>query len=191
MKIYTKRGDDGLTDLFGGDRVKKNHPRVKAYAAVDKANSYFGFMLCVPQIDDTLRGEITYIMKLLFSAGAELSTAPKVSAIEILNRHLEHRIEKKDIAFLEQKIDRMEESLPPLKSFILPSGTEAATRTHLVRVAVREIEGLLLEIPDYEHGVRKEMLKFFNRLSDYLFVLARFLNHQANILEIPWSGRES
>lgn len=189
MKIYTKRGDDGLTDLFGGERVKKNHPRVNAYAAVDKTNSYLGFMLCVPHIDDNVRQEIIYLMKLLFSAGAELSTAPKDSAIEILNRHLDHRIEEKDITLLEENIDRMEAMLPPLKSFILPSGSEAAARTHLARVAAREVEGLLLLIPDYEKSVRKEMLKFFNRLSDYLFVLARFLNHQAHAQEIPWSGQ--
>lgn len=189
MKIYTKRGDDGFTDLFGGERVKKNHPRVNAYAAVDKANSFLGFMLNAPGIGPKVREEIIYLMQLLFSAGAELSTAPKKSAMEILNRSLEHRIQEEDIMLLETSIDRMESTLPPLKSFVLPKGAEAAVRAHLARVAVREVEGLLLEVPDYESTVRKEILKFFNRLSDYLFVLARVFNHQADADEVLWSGR--
>lgn len=188
MKIYTKRGDFGETDLFGGGRVSKSAIRVKAFGEIDCANSALGMAYSAPHLSDSLKALIEKIMKLLFSAGAEIATAPKESAQHLLERDLKNRISQHHIAWLEDCIDRAEERLSPLKSFILPCGTDGAARLHFARTLVRKAEIALIELNESHSEVRSEILIFFNRLSDVLFVLARVANHEAQCQDILWNG---
>lgn len=188
MKIYTKRGDSGLTDLFGGDRVKKNHPRVKAYGSVDAANSAVGLAYSSPDINADLKVELKKIMAWLFCAGAEIATAPKDSAHALLDRQLKNQLGPNHIAELELSIDTMEANLSPLKNFILPCGSDTSARLHLARNLVREAELRLLDLSE-EEPLRADILIFFNRLSDYLFVAARRANHEAGEEDIGWNGQ--
>jgi cob(I)alamin adenosyltransferase len=188
MKIYTKRGDTGETDLFGGARVLKCHVRVKVYGAVDAANVSIGSALNGAGLPQKLREELVKIMGYLFCAGAELATAPKDSAQQILKKHLKNHLQEAHVTWLEESIDEMENSLKPLTNFILPSGVEAAVRLHQARVLVRHAEVLIVELVATSEPVRPEIVRFFNRLSDYLFVASRFCNQVAGVEEIGWSG---
>lgn len=188
MKIYTKRGDHGETDLFGGERVLKTHIRVKAYGEIDAANSSIGVAYSAPKISDEVKVILCKIMKLMFCAGAEVATAPKESAQHILERELKNRINTQHIAWLESAIDSLEGRLNPLRSFVLPCGSDAAARLHLARNEVRKAEVALLELKNTKAHVRDEILIFFNRLSDLLFVLARFANQEAGEPDILWNG---
>lgn len=189
MKIYTKRGDTGMTDLFGGGRVKKCHLRVKTYGEIDAANSVIGLAHSAPYLSDGCKEQLVRIMKLLFCAGAEIATAPKESAQAILERELKNRISEHHIVALEQGIDEMESHLTPLKSFILPAGSDACARLHYARTAVRRAEVALLELVESGEAVRPDIIKFFNRLSDFLFVMARLANAEACVNEIAWNGQ--
>lgn len=191
MKIYTKRGDKGDTDLFGGQRVKKNHARVKAYGDIDGANSAIAMAYSAPDMPPEIKAELLLIMAQLLCAGAEVATAPKKSAHEILERRLKNRISKPHIDAIEQAIDRVEERLSPLTTFILPAGSDASTRLQFARTMVRRVEVSLLDLMDDKEEVPDEILSYFNRLSDYLFVLARLANQGARVAEIPWSGQLS
>lgn len=190
MKIYTKRGDTGMTDLFGGERVKKNNNRVKAYGEIDFANTVIGLAHAVA-CDSFIKAQLVRIMKLLFAAGAEIATAPKEKAHELLDRHLKNRINESHIEALEQCIDEMEAKLSPLKSFILPTGTVVAGQLHCARNVVRKAEIAVIELADAGECIRPEMIKFFNRLSDYLFVMARLANALSQVDEIEWNGKLS
>ena len=188
MKIYTKRGDTGMTDLFGGERVKKSNSRVKAYGEIDFANTVIGLAHSVAS-DPFIKEQLVRLMKLLFAAGAEIATAPKEKAQELLDRHLKNRINETHIEALEQGIDEMETKLSPLKSFILPTGTVSAAHLHFARNVVRKAEIALIELVDAGEVIRPEMIKFINRLSDYLFVMARLANALSRVDEIEWSGK--
>jgi cob(I)alamin adenosyltransferase len=188
MKIYTKRGDEGETDLFGGERVKKTHIRVRAYGEIDCANTGIGLVYSDKNLSDAIKKDLLRIMKLLFCAGSEIATAPKKHAHDLLDRQLKNYIENHHILWLEQSIDKYELDLPPLKSFILPCGCEASARLHLARNLVRKAEIALIDLREFKEVVRPEILKFFNRLSDFLFVLARVANQEAQVSDIPWSG---
>src|SRR5258708_1742634 len=137
MKIYTKGGDQGFTDLFGGGRVLKSNSRVKAYGEIDAANSAIGMAASAPQLSSRLHEELLYTMKLLFCAGAEIATAPKDSAHKLLERELENRLQESHVLRLERVIDELEATLQPLKSFVLPCGCDVASRLHNARTAVR------------------------------------------------------
>lgn len=191
MKIYTKRGDKGETDLFGGQRVKKNHVRVKAYADIDAANCAIGLAECAPDAAAEIKVELLVIMKQLFCAGSEIATASKKSAQEILEKRLSNRISHQHVHSMEEKIDNVEKRLKPLTTFILPGGSECSARLHLARVMVRRVEASLLDLMDCGEAVSEEILCYFNRLSDYLFVLARLNNQELGVVDIPWSGELS
>lgn len=188
MKIYTKGGDQGYTDLFGGQRVLKNNIRVKAYGEIDVANSALGMAASLPDLSPWLKSQLIEVMKLLFCAGAEVATASKSSAQKLLDRELANHIALGHIEALERTIDEVEEKLTPLKCFVLPSGCEAAARLHFARTVVRRAESALIDLREHE-SVRPIIVQFFNRLSDYLFVLARLANQEAGCAEILWSGR--
>jgi cob(I)alamin adenosyltransferase len=188
VKIYTKRGDEGETDLFGGGRVPKNHVRVRAYGEIDCANTAIGLAYSTPGVSDGIKHDLVYVMQLLFCAGAEIATAPKQSAHLLLEKHLKNAIEESHILWLERAIDEREALLTPLKSFILPCGTDAASRLHWARNSVRQAEIMLMDLKDTGEEVRPQILKFFNRLSDFLFVLARVANAEAKVPDITWSG---
>lgn len=187
MKIYTKRGDLGETDLFGGERVLKCHYRVKAYGSIDMANSSLGLALA-EDLDETLRVNLIEIMKILFCAGSEVATSEKQHAQEILSRKLHNKVNESHVVMLEKLIDAFEEKLEPLRSFILPFGCKASASLHFARTMVRQAEANLVEIKEKNGQISEEILRFFNRLSDLLFVWARYENHRQKIQELTWSG---
>lgn len=184
MKIYTKTGDAGETGLFGGQRVSKASLRVDAYGHVDELNSAIGWIrVQVSNADvDSL---LNRIQNELFEVGAELgSTAERKqkSAIPL--------IEQSDVQALERAIDRYEQGPPPLTSFVLPGGSEIAARFHLARCICRRAERSLVALGGQE-TLRGELFRYVNRLSDLLFVLARFGNYEAGVEDIPWKSGES
>ncbi len=187
MKIYTKKGDQGETDLFGGARVSKAHFQVKAFGKIDTANAAIGCAYSSTGLSENLKSHLLTIMKLLFSAGAEVACAPKEKAQSLLERDLKNRINEKHISWLEHCIDEAEDKLSPLRSFILPCGSDASARLHFARTVVREAEIMLIELKT-QSALREEIIKFFNRLSDLLFVLARLANHEAQCPDILWNG---
>ena len=167
MKIYTRRGDQGQTSLFSGERVDKDSPRVTTYGALDELNSVLGIALsfCRNQnVTDILRS----LQHKLFEAGADLATTG--------NKRQVDRIKKADWQHLETLIDELQTQIPPLKKFILPGGSPGAALIHLARAVCRRAEQLLVGLTKNEHDVNPEILIYLNRLSDLLFVLARFEN---------------
>lgn len=181
MKIYTKKGDKGITSLYGGTKVTKNSERINAYGTVDELNSVLGLALTHPL---SPRGTefLNEIQHQLFVLGADLATPQsKKEKIE--------RIGKADIQKLEDWIDELQEKLPPLTSFILPGGIPAGAALHLARTVCRRAERETVSLKKAE-TVQDEAMIYLNRLSDLLFVLARFENHQAGEKETPWVSRK-
>jgi cob(I)alamin adenosyltransferase len=184
MKIYTKTGDEGHTGLFGGARVSKADARVQTYGDVDELNSTLGAVRArgaVSVIDAlllSLQGE-------LFVLGAELARAPGKDVdvgVALLT--------ESDVERLERAIDEFERELPPLKTFILPGGSECASLLHVARSVCRRAERRLVALANHE-AVRPELLRYINRLSDLLFVTARYANFRANVTDVPWLGRKA
>jgi cob(I)alamin adenosyltransferase len=181
MKIYTKSGDAGETGLFGGARVSKASARVESYGELDELNSVLGLVLSEP-FDERISALLLSVQSRLFDLGAELATAPgsKVSlGIPLVG---EDEVER-----LERAIDEAESELPPLKTFVLPGGCRAAAYLHLARTVCRRAERHVVALASDE-GVRPELLRYLNRLSDALFVFARLANHRARISDVPWVG---
>lgn len=179
MKIYTRTGDDGTTGLFGGGRVPKASARVDAYGTVDEANATIGIARAEalpPAVDEILRT----VQDDLFTLGAELACVPGK----------EHNLKMtllsaEDGARLEAAIDRAEDGLPPLTAFVLPGGTRGAAALHVARTVARRAERAVLAAHG-ESPVRSELVVYLNRLSDLLFVLARRVNHEAGVADVPW-----
>lgn len=170
MKIYTKSGDKGETSLVYGKRVSKDSPRVEAYGTCDEANSVLGAALSMlPQADEwaELREVFHLIQTKLFHIGAELATPE--------GKKVGWPIQEEDVLFLEQQIDKLDETLPPLTTFVLPGGHPAAASLHVARTVVRRAERSSVRILETEQ-VNPIALKYLNRLSDYLFVAARYVN---------------
>lgn len=188
MKLYTKTGDAGETGLFGGERVRKDHERVRTYGAVDEANSAVGMAAAAPDLPPSLKGPLQEIMSDLFDVGAELATP--VPAEGALARKLVTRVDDKRVAELEMLIDDVEAEVPPLKTFVLPSGTDAAARLHFARTVVRRAERDIITLTSSVH-VRGELVVYVNRLSDLLFAWARLANHRAGTGDVAWSARKT
>ena len=183
MKIYTKTGDRGQTGLFGGTRVSKASARVASYGDVDELNSLLG-VIAAHESDATLRAQLARIQGELFTLGAELASTPEKSvgtAVELLD--------EADIERFEHEIDALERDLPPLKSFVLPGGHPQAARLHLARTTCRRAERGVVALAALE-PVRAEILRYLNRLSDLLFVMARYANFRAKVDDVPWLGRK-
>jgi cob(I)alamin adenosyltransferase len=175
MKIYTRTGDRGQTSLFGGTRVAKNDPRIESYGTVDELNSFLGVARAAwpaSLIDATLHGA----QMDLFEIGAHLAS-PGTSRFAGVGAE---RIEQ-----LERGIDAMEAELAPLKTFILPGGTPAAAHLHVARTICRRAERLVVALQD-ESPETQSTIAYLNRLSDYLFVAARFANHAHGVADVPW-----
>jgi cob(I)alamin adenosyltransferase len=181
MKIYTKTGDRGQTGLFGGGRVSKASARVDVYGEVDELNSVIG-LVRTERFDDAVDALLGRVQSRLFDLGAELATAPD-SKVE-LGIAL---VSEAEVLALELAIDQAETELSPLKTFVLPAGARAATYLHLARTVCRRAERKLVALADVE-PVRPECVRYLNRLSDTLFVLARLANHRAGIADEPWVG---
>lgn len=183
MRIYTRRGDDGSTGLFGGPRVGKDHLRVSAYGDVDELNSALGAARCDLQADPRLADLDAFAARLqseLFDLGAELATPDLEGAPRPVPQ-----TKMEDVARLEREIDRLEEELPELRSFILPGGTRPAAALHLCRTICRRAERLLVQL-SRTSTVSTEALAYLNRLSDLLFVMARAANHRGGGGEVQW-----
>jgi cob(I)alamin adenosyltransferase len=183
VKIYTGSGDRGQTALFGGERVAKTHPRVAAYGTVDELNAALG-LAAVALADPELSAAVETVQARLFDLGADLATPAGAPAGEWLLR-----VPAEWAAELEADIDRMTAALPPLTSFVLPGGGEAAARLHLARTVCRRAERALWAAVEAGEEVGAEAGVFLNRLGDWLFTAARLANHRAGIEERPWARR--
>lgn len=184
MKIYTKTGDRGQTGLFGGARVSKAHPRVDAYGDVDELNCAIGAAR-VHVSDARVDALLIEIQSELFALGAELARDPAKQVdlgIDV--------IEERNVQLLEAAIDELERDLAPLRTFILPGGSAEAALLHLARATCRRAERKLVALAEVE-TMRPELLRYVNRLSDLLFVMARHANFRAKVDDVPWQGRKS
>jgi len=180
-RIYTRTGDDGTTGLFGGGRVRKDALRVEAYGEVDELNALLGVVLCQP-LPEELARELRRISNWLFVMGADLAT-PLRSAATV------PRIAPAHVRWLEQRIDYYEGRLPELKHFVLPGGHPTAALLHLARTVCRRAERAIVRAAAHEE-LNAELVRFANRLSDYLFVAARWVNHVFGVEEVPWTAAE-
>ena len=183
MKIYTRRGDTGETDLLGGPRVAKDHLRVAAYGAVDELNATLGVCAAASSHKD-LRGVVASVQRRLFDLGAYLAS-PDAGRRE-KGRVPEPR--DADVAELEAAIDTFEKELAPLERFILPGGTPAAASFHVARTVCRRAEREVVAL-HHEEPLSGAALRLLNRLSDLLFVMARVENRRAGVADVEWPGR--
>ncbi len=183
FKIYTKTGDKGTTSLIGGTKVPKSHLRIEAYGTVDELNSYIG--LCRDLlIDDNSRSILHEVQDRLFTIGSSLACDPiKEPRMRIPD------LKEKDVELLEKEMDKMNEGIPEMKSFILPGGHITVSHLHVARCVCRRAERCCVRLELESLEVEQIILKYLNRLSDYLFVLSRYTSHQLNAREIPWKPR--
>jgi|SRR5690554_1042847 cob(I)alamin adenosyltransferase len=185
MKIYTKTGDQGTTALFGGTRVAKHHIRIESYGTVDELNSYIG-LIRDQTIDPTYQSQLIHIQDRLFTLGAILATDPQKAVLKSGKERLNiPKISEENIMFLENEMDRMNESLPPMTHFVLPGGHTTVSFCHIARCVCRRAERLVSFLHENE-PVDPRVLQYLNRLSDYLFVLARKLSSDLHAEEIKW-----
>jgi cob(I)alamin adenosyltransferase len=189
MKIYTRTGDDGGTALFGGDRVKKNHARVKAYGAVDEANAAVGLAHVAADLPAPLRAQLLLVMSDLFDVGAELATPERAETK--LSQRLTSRVDDDRVTALEAEIDAAMARCPPLTTFVLPTGGEAAARLHVARTVVRRAEREVVDLVDGGVEVRAAVVVYLNRLSDCLFAWARFAAWANDHGDVAWQGKKT
>ncbi len=181
MKIYTKTGDNGLTSLIGGTRVPKYDLRIESYGTVDELNSYIG-MIRDHDISSEQKDILKEIQDRLFTIGAALASDPEKSKMKIPD------LKVTDIEMLEQQMDQMNEVLPDLKHFILPGGDQVVSFCHIARCVCRRAERIVVHLKE-ESFVDEKVVIYLNRLSDYLFVLARKLVFDRNLPENNWIPR--
>lgn len=177
MKIYTKKGDKGNTQLLGGKLVKKNHPKLECYGSIDELNAFIG-NIYDEKINELHRNILFKIQNQLFNLGSCIAFEGKKENIKL------PQIKEKDVELLEKNIDKMDKSLPILKNFILPSGMSTVSKCHIARTICRRAERNLVSLE--EESINPLHLKYLNRLSDYLFVLARCILAENNINAIEW-----
>jgi len=182
-KIYTKTGDLGQTSLIGGTKVPKSHLRIETYGTIDELNSYIGLVNDYAT-DNNTHLILKEIQDRLFTIGSSLACDPeKEPRMKIPD------LKEDDILLLEKEIDKMNEALPEMKSFILPGGHVAVSVTHITRCICRRAERLCVNMQEHKLFVSPLVIKYINRLSDYLFVLARYTGHLLNVEEIKWKPR--
>lgn len=179
-KIYTRTGDKGTTSLVGGKRVSKTDPRLDAYGTIDELNSFIGLMLSVMDGKAESSENIRWIQQKLFNIGGCLAT--DTTSFQLPDSC---KILTPDVERMEHMIDTLTDGLPEQRSFILPGGTQAASYAHVARTVCRRAERLILALPD-DAKAPSELLQYINRLSDYLFVLARRINFFAGAPENIW-----
>jgi len=185
MKIYTKTGDKGKTSLFGGTRVPKYHLRIEAYGTIDELNAYIG-LLKDQKIDKHTSEVLFKIQNELFTLGAMLATPPEKKLLKSGKERLAiEKINDEKVTFLEREMDCMNESLPAMTHFILPGGNNTVSFCHIARCVCRRAERITTQLSD-ESELNPQILMYLNRLSDYLFVLARKLTLDTKAEEIKW-----
>jgi cob(I)alamin adenosyltransferase len=183
LKIYTKTGDAGNTSLIGGTKVPKSHLRIESYGTVDELNSFIGLVYDHTP-DDHSRQVLKEVQDRLFTIGSSLACDPdKEPKLKIPD------LKDEDILLLEKEMDAMNEELPPMKSFILPGGHVAVSTTHVARCVCRRAERCCVNMQQHQMPVEPIVIKYLNRLSDYLFVLARFTGHKLGVADQPWKPR--
>lgn len=183
LKIYTKTGDLGKTSLIGGTKVPKSHIRIETYGTVDELNAYIG--LVNDHISDVhLKQTLKEIQDRLFTIGSSLACDPDKEPLMKMPD-----LKEEDILLLEKEIDAMNDALPPMKFFVLPGGHVAVSTTHVARCVCRRAERLCVNMQEHELFVDPLVIKYLNRLSDYLFVLSRYIGHLLQVPEIPWKPR--
>ncbi len=178
MKIYTRTGDDGMTALFGGRRVGKDSDRIEAYGTVDELNAQLGIARAASVFDD-LSARIIHIQNDLFVLGADLATP-----LDLIQANIQ-RIEQRNIDRLEAEIDELDVQLEPIRFFILPGGHDAAAQLHMGRTICRRVERCIVHLAALEE-INDHDVRYINRLSDYLFILARYANHLAGMPDVRW-----
>ncbi len=185
LKIYTKTGDLGKTSLIGGTQVSKSHIRIDSYGTVDELNSYIGLVSDYFE-DEKTNCTLKEIQDRLFTIGSSLACDPdKEPLMKIPD------LNESDIEFLEIEIDSMNEILPPMKSFILPGGSVAVSTAHIARCVCRRAERCCVNMKEQLLYVDPLVIKYLNRLSDYLFVLSRYISQQSGATELKWKPRIS
>jgi cob(I)alamin adenosyltransferase len=189
MKVYTKTGDKGTTALFGGTRVPKDHIRIESYGTVDELNSYIG-LIRDQDMNAHYKEILIQVQDRLFTVGAILATPPEKEFLKNGKERLNiPKIIESDIELLENEIDTMENALPPMTHFVLPGGHTTVSYCHIARCVCRRAERLAVHLNDIE-PTDAFVIKYLNRLSDYLFVLARKLSHDLNAEEVKWIPRK-
>lgn len=178
MKIYTRTGDAGETSLFDGTRVAKHDPRVEAYGEVDETNAWLGFARA-SGLDPAMAEEVVHLQRDLFALGAQLADP----AAKIAGRVTKAFVRDADVERLERLIDRLDAELPPLGHFILAGGTAAGAALHVARAVCRRAERRIVAL---DPPVDPVLIRYINRLSDLLFVLARVANHRGGVPEVVW-----
>lgn len=190
MKIYTRTGDKGTTSLFGGTRVPKHHIRIESYGTVDELNSHIG-LLRDQQVDEETSKMLIEIQDRLFTIGAILATDPEKEKLKNGKDRLNiPKVSDKDVENLEKAMDRMNEELPEMTHFVLPGGHQSVSFCHIARCVCRRAERLSSALYDIE-AFDDKVLIYLNRLSDFLFVLARTLSKQLQAEEIQWIPKKS
>jgi cob(I)alamin adenosyltransferase len=182
MKIYTKTGDTGETSLIGGKRVSKAELRISAYGTVDELNAYVGLLRDQP-VNKSRKEVITEIQDRLFTMGSILA-APDPSEMKL------PALSEQDVSWLELEIDKMDKTLPQMRSFVLPGGHRSVSFGHVTRTVCRRAEREVVMLAGHEQ-VDPLVIKYLNRLSDYLFVLCRKMSDELKITEVPWKARLS
>jgi cob(I)alamin adenosyltransferase len=181
MKIYTKTGDQGTTALFGGKRVSKADLRIETYGTVDELNSWIG-LLRDQDVNSNRKDFLVNIQDRLFTVGSILATEPGNTRVKIPS------LSNDDVLALEQSIDVMDGDLPAMKSFILPGGHQSVSFCHIARTVCRRSERLVIALNNQE-PVSELVIQYLNRLSDYLFVLARKMAQELNVSDTPWKPK--
>lgn len=185
MKIYTRTGDKGTTELLLGGRVPKNSARVEAYGTLDELNSMIGYIRSLNE-DTEVEKALSHIQPRLHVLCSDVASVVDESPIQSKIP----RIAEGEDVFLEQEIDRFDKDLEPLTNFILPGGSVVGASLHLARTVCRRAERCIVDVIETEGGVNPDALKYVNRLADYLFALARWANQRAGHPEEIWVGKD-
>ena len=182
MKIYTKTGDKGMTKLVGSSTVAKDSDRVESYGTIDELNSWVGYTISqLPQENQEIKEELEALQHLLFDAGTDLSTP--------IEAQRPFKLQKESVHWLEQRIDFYTAQSPDIDRFILPGGTSAASMVHVARTIARRAERIIVRL-NWTAKINEEVLIFTNRLSDYFYALARYLNVQAQRPDVFYERSE-
>ncbi|MDE6297494.1 MAG: cob(I)yrinic acid a,c-diamide adenosyltransferase [Muribaculaceae bacterium] len=178
--LYTRTGDDGTTSLVGGARAKKNCKRLEAYGTIDELSSYLGAIASDIRCDQELQGQVREIQNELFNIGAYLATRPTAGEQTGCASLTAEKMNQ-----LEGWIDALDEQTPKINAFILPGGSELAAKAHIARVTARRAERRIVDLSEEEY-VDPQVIAYVNRLSDYLFIAARYINFMRGVNEIVW-----
>ncbi|MDP2174593.1 MAG: cob(I)yrinic acid a,c-diamide adenosyltransferase [Bacteroidota bacterium] len=181
MKIYTKRGDNGTTSLIGGDRVLKSHYRIEAYGTIDELNSHIGILRSFVN-DHNNQNVLKEVQDRLFTIGSLLASAPT-------SKMIVPDLNPSDTELLENSMDKMNEELPELRAFILPAGSLSIAQCHVARCVCRRAERLVVALSQIEKLDDVLIIEYLNRLSDYLFVLSRYVGKAEGVKEVNWHPR--